>query len=194
MPGPGGQEATGRGRRPLSIERPIVAMTANAGVEEREACIAAGMNDFRPKPFGRSPLHEVLCRWLQPDASAKAAAKRGARRPALDEGVFDELWESLRWEAKAMRQISESFRQTVQRTLDALEHERGEDLRRQLHTLAGTAGMIGAAEVRQIAAQLEDAVKGGGSVADLDERRRALAAAGEAFQDAFERRLRSRDD
>jgi two-component system sensor histidine kinase/response regulator len=43
---------------------PIVAMTADAFVEDRKACLAAGMNDHIAKPIELSVLHAVLRRWL----------------------------------------------------------------------------------------------------------------------------------
>jgi CheY-like chemotaxis protein len=48
---------------------PIIAMTANALVDDRERCMAAGMDDYLPKPFRRQALHALLGRWLrQPSA------------------------------------------------------------------------------------------------------------------------------
>lgn len=38
----------------------VVALTANAMQGDRDACMAAGMNDFLPKPFSRSQLLECL--------------------------------------------------------------------------------------------------------------------------------------
>ena len=40
-------------------ELPIVALTANAGLEDRQRCLGAGMNDVLTEAFG-SPTHRVL--------------------------------------------------------------------------------------------------------------------------------------
>lgn len=49
---------------PFGRTLPIVAMTANAFADDRERCMAAGMNDFIAKPFDPEDLHRVLLRWL----------------------------------------------------------------------------------------------------------------------------------
>lgn len=43
---------------------PIVAMTANAMKGDREKCIAAGMDDFIPKPFRSQELKDKVSEWL----------------------------------------------------------------------------------------------------------------------------------
>jgi CheY-like chemotaxis protein len=44
-------------------QTPVVALTANAMIGERELCLAAGMNDHLAKPFVLEQLNEILERW-----------------------------------------------------------------------------------------------------------------------------------
>jgi PAS domain S-box-containing protein len=63
MPGMDGLEATRELRR-RGVLTPIVAMTANAFDEDREACLAAGMNDHVTKPVDPEQLFVTLLRWM----------------------------------------------------------------------------------------------------------------------------------
>jgi len=66
MPRLDGLEATRALRRlPAAATLPIIAMTANAFNEDRERCLAAGMNDFVAKPVDPERLYETLLKWLR---------------------------------------------------------------------------------------------------------------------------------
>ena len=57
---------------------PVIAMTANAMVGDRERVLAAGMNDHIAKPIKVEELFATLARWVRPAATAAAEA------PGLD--------------------------------------------------------------------------------------------------------------
>ena len=66
MPNMNGLDATRAMRKTTNgAHVPIIAMTANAFVEDRHNCLAAGMNDFISKPIAPAELHAKLLRWLR---------------------------------------------------------------------------------------------------------------------------------
>ncbi|HWK50907.1 MAG TPA: response regulator [Steroidobacter sp.] len=165
MPGMDGFETTRELRKLLTRPVPIIAMTANAMLEDRNRCLEAGMDDFLPKPFGRGVLNDILCKWLAPQKSRKDGNGTQPLReslqklPAIDPEVFDDLWSNLKWQLAPMRRIGETFLSSVRETEAMFDQPSGSTMRRQIHTLLGTAGMIGARQIERIAAEMQTAVK-----------------------------------
>ena len=59
-------EATENIRRQSQYRQlPVIALTAGVTQEEREGCMASGMNDFIAKPINPEVLIEKLVRWIK---------------------------------------------------------------------------------------------------------------------------------
>jgi len=73
MPVLDGWEATRRWRLgETGVRLPIIGITANAAAEDRQSCLAAGMDDHLPKPFDMSDLEAALRRLVGPPPRAAA--------------------------------------------------------------------------------------------------------------------------
>jgi signal transduction histidine kinase/CheY-like chemotaxis protein/HPt (histidine-containing phosphotransfer) domain-containing protein len=163
LPGMDGVETCKRMRKVLRRRIPIIAMTANALPETKTKSIEAGMDDFLSKPFTKSTLSRALSQWLAHDgavATAEDIAQAGRNEPILDPSVFEELWESLRWRTKPLQEIYDAVIDNVRnmiQLLDALDKVPTQKILRSLHTVRGSASMVGAKRLTRIAAMLEHA-------------------------------------
>jgi CheY-like chemotaxis protein len=71
MPRMNGMDATMK-LRELGFSKPIVAVTANATLQDRRKCIAAGMDDVLPKPFSKKQILDILGRCCTAGADASS--------------------------------------------------------------------------------------------------------------------------
>jgi hypothetical protein len=145
MPLMGGLEATRRFREQESGPRtPIVAMTANAMEADRDACLAAGMDDFLSKPVRAADLLAVIRRFAPParedNSFDYATALASADREIL-EIVADPLLDSFPADIAAMRAaIAGGDLATLHRTA---------------HSIKGNSAIFGAAPIIEAARRLE---------------------------------------
>jgi CheY-like chemotaxis protein len=65
-------QAAGHPEFPRELK--IIAMTANAMVGDREACLEAGMDDYLPKPVRPDDLRSVLERYLPRDHASQVVS------------------------------------------------------------------------------------------------------------------------
>ena len=75
MPNMDGLESTRKIRALPGVSRdlPIVALTANAFDDDRNACFDSGMNDFMTKPVSAEELSEMVARWTGAQDTALAS-------------------------------------------------------------------------------------------------------------------------
>jgi signal transduction histidine kinase/ligand-binding sensor domain-containing protein/DNA-binding response OmpR family regulator/HPt (histidine-containing phosphotransfer) domain-containing protein len=156
---------------------PIIALTADATAAGREACLAAGMDDYLAKPFRREALHATLTRWLgrgRGGAGAAPAAKaaRGVPEPApasepiLDGATLDALRALPRNGARDMLcHIGEMYlrdsRGLVTSIEAALSAGNSGDLARAAHAWRSYNGNVGAHGLARLCRELEDAARQG---------------------------------
>ncbi|MCV2367804.1 PAS domain-containing hybrid sensor histidine kinase/response regulator [Roseateles oligotrophus] len=143
------------------IDLPIVAMTANAMSSDREACLAAGMNDHVGKPFDLSDLVRVLLKQTgRADASQTVPAAEPLVEPALlllAQASAVDLPTALH-RLGGKQAIYMRMLKTFVHDLPGLQAQLGRDAeagdidaaKRALHTLKGLAATLG---VDRLAAQ-----------------------------------------
>jgi CheY-like chemotaxis protein len=173
MPVMDGVTATIEVRKTLSAEQlPIVAMTANAMVQDKEKCMAAGMQDFVTKPIDPDVLWETLLRVIRPKtASLESAALTTISQVVSDvkarfvlptgiQGLDSEL--GLRRVSGKMtlyetilRKYISSQATVIDELRNAVTQQDFELAKRLAHTTKGVSGNIGATEVQGIAAEIE---------------------------------------
>ncbi len=82
LPGLDGLEATRRIRAKLPGQPlPIIALTANASTQDRDACLAAGMDDYLTKPVRPELLAATLQKWLGSPPHSPSPRPSGTPHP-----------------------------------------------------------------------------------------------------------------
>ena len=150
MPVMDGYESTER-LRASGCRLPVIALTANVSEEQRQRCLAAGMNDFLSKPIDSAQLASVLERWTAAAKEAVFAQQKALDRMDGDRQLFGQVLDSF--VALAPR--------TLQQARDALDAGDASIIHRHLHSLAGSAAMVSAEVMAKLARELEQAALDG---------------------------------
>jgi PAS domain S-box-containing protein len=172
--------------------QPILALTANAMVEENDECLQAGCNEHLSKPITRARLIRTVARYVGRatvhDARELRPAPTAIETPPSRE---DEILVSEFVDDPDMAEILGGFVDRLGGQLDAMRHthENGqcEELQRLAHKLKGAGGCYGYPTLTEACGALEAAAKAG----DRDAASAALDKAtslGRAIQNGYNAR------
>jgi HPt (histidine-containing phosphotransfer) domain-containing protein len=166
MPNMDGIESTRRIRamEGEGSKTPIIAMTANAFADDRQACMEAGMDDFIAKPISIDGLLDRLAHWVSPAASIPVAENEaepdsadGDEAELMDQQVLADL------ENETSRElVTEIIGIFIKETGERLDELREAGTRQDppsviaaAHAVKGSAGTFGALRLQAAAGRVE---------------------------------------
>jgi len=173
MPVLDGYAATRRLRQspePRHAALPVVAMTAHAMPGDREACLAAGMNDYVSKPLVQDELIAALGRAI----GVRTCLVPGSTRPPFEDkevpmhaDLFDAqtLLSNMGGDVELAREMILGLRDDlplrIRAFTEALDADDRETYLREIHTLKGLAAGGGAHRLHDLVRQVENLCKEG---------------------------------
>ena len=174
--------------------RPILAMTANAYDEDRQACKDAGVDDFLSKPIDPNQLYAVLLKWLPPGtadqggAAVLAPAASSASEPDqqlrsylagipgldLDVGLAAMRGNVTKY-ARLLTLFADSHHDHADQILSRLDTGELHSIEPIAHSLRGTAAMLGAVGVADAASAVLSAIRSNLDAGEIARACRSLA-------------------
>ncbi|CAG0995333.1 osomolarity two-component system, sensor histidine kinase NIK1 [Methylophilaceae bacterium] len=177
MPEMDGFAATSAIRRDERFrDLPIVAMTAHASADDRERCLAAGMNGHVAKPIDPDVLYQTLSSLVKTGEMPQGVEKRrqdvghAPEDMHIDGLDVAQALQRVAGNRKLYRQLLQQFATVYESHTDeirkALLNGQRLDAQRIAHSIKGLAGNIGATELATRAGDLERIISEGGEAAD----------------------------
>ncbi|MBF0135032.1 MAG: response regulator [Magnetococcus sp. DMHC-1] len=156
---------------------PIIAMTANAMVEDREKCIGAGMNDHVAKPIHPNILFDVLRKWVKPASSSANQHLLPSQRVPNNSPTIQQIADiphlpgidvrsglrnvggNIDLYYKVLRKFICNQEKMGQKMVHDLRAGKMDSLAHTAHTLKGVASTLGITDLWNLAGNIEQKAK-----------------------------------
>ncbi|MDM8568250.1 ATP-binding protein [Thiotrichales bacterium HSG1] len=164
MPKMDGYEATNIIRQQY-IDLPIIAMTANAMIGDKEKCLQAGMNDYLSKPIEIKELLHVLVKWIsdvhmESPTIQSENTKLPDNLPGIDiKSGMNRLGQNYQLYVKLLQGFYNSYHDVIKKIHDLLEQEKITEAIYMLHSIKGVSGNLSITKLYEISGSLETALK-----------------------------------
>jgi HPt (histidine-containing phosphotransfer) domain-containing protein len=146
---------------------PIIALTAHALKGEEDKCLAAGMDDYIPKPIDEHHLRRVLLKWMSPQKEREDTVNQlqdsrlSHDLAALDvQGALKRLGGREYIYLKVVQKFMPEFGNASEVISGYLATGDVASAKRTAHSLKGASASIGAMALSQAASEAEKAISG----------------------------------
>jgi PAS domain S-box-containing protein len=203
MPEMDGHEATRSIRQDLRFQKlPVIAMTAHAMMEERDRCLASGMNEHITKPISPEQLYRTIQQWCPTHVNGSVTPKPAQSETSVVSNEHDHLaidgidvrdgmsrtMGNRKLYMQMLLRFRESHADSVSKIREALDDLNDRQLAERLaHTLKGVAALLGATAIAKIAAQAEEKIHVGDDRKQLEPLLRQLETEMQTVQAALAR-------